>query len=149
MRKRKLVKRLSNESTVSHFANGSFSAFTRADSHKGILRVLKAHQLISFPREWRKLESLKINLGKYVCRINHFQVVWMSLQNNNFFFRIFSAFKVQYYYANAFTNHFWHMRLLSKQKQSWIINYKTNWFSFCKCHTYIFLNIDIWTLDSK
>ena len=45
------MKRLSNESTVSHFANGSFSVFTR-DSHKGILRVLKAHQMYC-----RKLSS--------------------------------------------------------------------------------------------
>ena len=29
--------------------------------------------------------SIKLE-EKYVCRINHFQVVWMSLQNNNFFF---------------------------------------------------------------
>ena len=101
--------------------------------------------------------SIKLE-EKYVCRINHFQVVWMSLQNNNFFFSKAKLRKILSFqsavllrkciYKSFLTYAFAYYEVA--RKQSWIINYKTNWFLFqsCKYHTYILLNIDIWSLES-
>ena len=94
------------------------------------------------PKGRKSWNPWSIKLGeKYVCRINHFQVVWMSLQNNNFFFSKAKLRKILSFqsavllrkciYKSFLTYAFAYYEVA--RKQSWIINYKTNWFLFQSC----------------
>lgn len=90
----------------------------------------------------------------YACRINHFQVVWMSFQNNNFFppyLKKISTFKVQYYstYANAFTNHFWHIfRSINSAQDKLIFGMKYTHTCKYEQHTFKYRYFAVWILQN-